>query len=256
MFSYFRNVLLAIIFLFVSACSTPLPKGVTPNQATWLLGYHSIPAKYTRDNTLKSWRNDIGWMSKANAAVKSGVKVPVVLYMHGCAGIHKQGEAYRTFMLQQGYAVLMPDSFARGRLECGQEGTLSERVDMRTDEIANALKEIKKIPWIDQHRIILMGFSEGGNTVDNWSHPGFQAEIIISSACTLTGSGSPNAPKNVPVLAIVGSNDDFRPGQSCTITRKVGGSRSVVIPGAGHRIADYEETKTAIKAFLKQCCQN
>lgn len=251
----FRLGILCFVVSFVTACSTPLPKGVTPVQATWLFGYHTIPAQYTRDDTEKSWRHSADWMVQAAKAVKPGIKVPVVLYLHGCAGIGSQGLTYRKLLLKQGYAVFMPDSFARGRLKCGQEGPLSQRVEMRTGEVTNALKELKKLSWVDQHRIILMGFSEGGNTVDNWSRPGFEAEIILSSACTLTDTGSPNAPKNVPVLAIVGANDDYRPGQSCKITRTIGGSRSIVIPNAHHQVAKFAKTQAAIKTFLSQCCR-
>ncbi len=255
MFTCFRLGIAMSAVLFVTGCSTPLPGGASPVQATWLLGYHTIPAQYTRDNVEKSWRHTADWMGQAAKVVRPGIKVPAVLYLHGCSGISADGLTYRKLMLKQGYAVFMPDSFARGRLKCAQEGTLSERVDMRTDEVSNALQELKKLSWVDQSHIILMGFSEGGNTVDNWSHPGFKAEIILASACTLNASGTPNAPKNVPVLAIVGANDDYRPGQRCKMTRTIGGSRSIVVPHARHHVAKYTETQEAIKTFLSLCCQ-
>lgn len=148
----------------------------------------------------------------------------------------------------------MPDSFKRlGRRECGQEGDLRYRVSLRTEEVEYALERIRELPWVDQKRIILMGFSEGGNTTDNWSKPGFAAHIIIGSACTLVG-GEPAAPEGVPVLAIVGEYDEYRPRQSCKVKRTVGGSKSITIPRAPHSIAEYTETQEAIKVFLSQCC--
>lgn len=36
--------------------------------------------------------------------------------------------------------------------------------------------------------------------------------------------------------------------------RTVGGSRSIVLPGVGHSVAQYPETQKAIKQFLQQCC--
>ena len=103
------------------------------------------------------------------------------------------------------------------------------------------------------HRVILMGHSEGGNTTDNWSKRGFAAHIIVGSACTLV-NGFPAAPEGVPVLALVGEKDETRPGLSCTVRRTIGGSKSIVIPGAGHVISRHPETKAAIRNFLRACC--
>lgn len=252
---YFRISIVFFMSVLITGCQTTLPKGVTPVKATWLYGYHTIPAKFTRSDSEKSWRRSHDWMKSAAKEVKPGIKVPVVLYLHGCAGIRDEDLSYRDFMLEQGYAVFMPDSFARDRQECSAQGKLWERIDMRSIEVINAVKELKKLPWVDQEHIILMGFSEGGNTTDNWSRSGFKAHIILGSACTLIATGTPNAPENVPVLAIVGEQDDYRPGQTCSITRTIGGSRSVVIPNADHWVANYTQTRYAIKNFLNQCCR-
>ena len=60
--------------------------------------------------------------------------------------------------------------------------------------------------------------------------------------------------KGTPVLAIVGSEDHYRPGSSCYIERTVGGSKSIIISGAGHSIAHLGETNESIKTFLRKCC--
>ena len=130
---------------------------------------------------------------------------------------------------------------------------MRHRVKLRTEEVAYALNEIRHLTWVDQKRVLLMGFSEGGNTVDSWSMPGFAAQIIMGSACTLV-DGIPAAPASVAVLAIVGQNDDYRPGQSFWVERTNGGSRSIVIPGGPHKVADYPQTREAIRTFLHQCC--
>ncbi|MEJ2441037.1 MAG: dienelactone hydrolase family protein, partial [Gammaproteobacteria bacterium] len=237
--------LFTLIVILLAGCQAPYPKGVTPVQATWLLGYHTIPARYTRDHLEKFWRHTLDWQAQASKAVRADIKIPVALYLHGCAGIGREDTSYRKLMLEQGYAVFMPDSFARNRMPCADEGSLSDRVYMRTAEVRNALQQLRKLPWVDQDRIILMGFSEGGNAVDNWSRPGFRAMIILGSACTEGSTDKPAAPGNVPVLAIVGQNDTYRPGLHCNITRTIGGSRSIVIPGAGHKVAAYPQTREA-----------
>lgn len=256
------NLLLCIPILAISLASyqTTLAQessAVSVVKATWMYGRHTIPAS-ARDSffskTFHQSPGDPEWTTLAEKQIKSGIKVPAVLYLHGCSGFTKQDDIYRDLLVSEGYAVFMPDSFQRpGRRQCDKQGPLRERVPLRTEEVEYALQEIQKLPWVDQKRLVLMGFSEGGNTTDNWSKPGFAAHIIIGSACTLVG-GEPAAPPNVPVLAIVGEKDHFRPGLSCRIDRIIGGSRSIVIPGGPHGIAEYSVTREAIKIFLRQCC--
>ena len=251
-----------ILFLIASltAYKEPLAKGtpeISPVQATWFYGRHTIPSAARDSWFSKTFQQSPGeqeWTPLAEKEIKSGVKVPVVLYLHGCAGWSKQDDVYRDLLVSEGYAVLMPDSFQRpGRKQCAEQGSLRSRVQLRTEEVEFALEEIMKLPWVDQKKVLLMGYSEGGNTTDNWSKSGFAAHIIIGSACTLVG-GEPAAPLDVPVLAIVGEKDHYRPGLSCKIDRTIGGSRSIVIPGGPHGIAEYSETREAIKRFLRQCC--
>lgn len=253
----FVRIVIAIFVSVIMISCQSLPKGVNSIMATWMYGNHSLPPTATISGKVESFKSSaeaLPWTKLAETKLKPGTKLPVVLYMHGCRGIGSETEQYRRSLLSQGYGVFIPDSFKRpGRLACRDEGSLSHRVGLRIEEIEHALIKIRELPWVDQNQVILMGFSEGGNAVDNWSKKGFSAHIIIGSACTLSG-GRPAAPDDIPVLAIVGGNDDYRPGQSCSIQRTIGGSKSVIIAGAGHRISGYDETQNSIKTFLSQCC--
>ena len=245
--------------LLMAGCqpNVRLPEGVSPVMATWDYGSYALPGSYTRSGHVERIKSSPGgpaWTSMAQQTLKPGTKVPVVLYLHGCTGIKEQAQLYRNMLLSQGYAVFMPDSFQRpNRLECKNEGSLEYRVYLRLQELKYAAEQIRHLSWVDQKRVVLMGFSEGGNTVDHWKQKGFAAHIIIGSACTLVG-GTPAAPPGVPVLAIVGEHDDYRPGLSCTVKRTVGGSKSIVIPAAHHQVAQYPQTREAIESFLRQCC--
>lgn len=243
--------------LVMTACQT-LPEGVTPAMATWLYGEHTLPAAVTRSQQDETFKPgiDIGKTNqRLGDQLKTGVKVPVAIYLHGCAGIRGEAYNYKELMLSEGYAFFMLDSYQRPGRErlCGQGG-MAERVAMRQAEVFAALKVIRQMSQINQKNLVLMGFSEGGNTTDSWYTNDFAGLIVLGSACTNSG-GSPTAPSKVPVLAIVGENDSYRPGLSCNISRIARGSKSIVIPGADHWVSHFDITKNAIKEFLGQCCK-
>lgn len=259
MIIFYRSFVAVLILVFFGcqSISAKLPPGVTPVQATWLYGKYIIPAEYVDNGQTVHFQHgvaDARWTDLAARRIKSNARVPVVLYLHGCKGMSRQAERFNDLLVSEGYAVFMPDSFKRpGRRQCRAQGRLDERVALRTEEVEYALEEINKLAWVDHKRIMLMGFSEGGNTTDNWSKPGFSAHLIMGSACTLVG-GRPAAPAGTPVLAVVGAYDKYRPGKKCMIDETDGVSKSIVIQGAGHSIAQYQETQQAIRTFLNRCC--
>jgi dienelactone hydrolase len=155
--------------------------------------------------------------------------------------------------MSEGYAVFEPDAFARPGYACEKSS-----ISTRRAEVAYALAQIRELPWVDQDRIVLMGNSQGGRTAALWDQPGFSAHIIVAASCLSSGGANqyaPRAPDNVPVLTIVGSMDEGYAKPNCQVDRSVGGSRSVVIAGAGHDIMGHPELKQAVKSFLRTCCQ-
>ena len=256
MINFHRILYILISFSILASCQT-LPEGVSPQMATWLYGEHMLPPSLTQSGDAERYTPDLNKaaeLEQVKRLIKPGTKAPAVIYMHGCAGISDEAFNYQKMMLKHGHAFFIPNSFVRPGREklCGQGG-MSERVAMRQREASTALKEIRKLDWIDQNKVILMGFSEGGNTTDSWYNDDFSALIVIGSACTNSG-GSPSAPDNVPVLAIVGENDNYRPGLSCSISRTIGGSKSIIIKGADHWISDNNITRKSINKFLGECC--
>ncbi len=246
-----------LVFLFVSlsaaGCKTTSEADLKP---TWLYGFVSIPGEWTKSGTDKVYENEpFGWSGLAQNDVKSNAKMPALLYMHGCAGL-TDFIVVRDLFVKQGYAVFAPDSYRRpDRVNSCRTGMMDRRIQVRHEEIAYALVQIRALNWVDRDRILLAGFSEGGNATDSWSESGFRAHIIFGSACLNSGyGGRPAAPNGVPVLAIVGELDDFRPGESCSVSRTIGGFKSIVIPEGFHNILTYQETRQAVSKFLKSCC--
>ena len=180
--------------------------------ATWLWGYHSIPGSITGDASPYLYtypHTDAGriidppWTDVAAKHVKPGVRAPVVVFLHGCTGIIRGGVGYRVLLLEEGFAVFEPDAYARPGHSCE-----SSSIAKRTEELAYALSEIRRLPWVDQDRVVLMGFSEGGRTVGFWDQPGFAAHVILAAPALS------RAPAGVPVLAVAGAEDPYAESNS------------------------------------------
>jgi len=247
--------LLALVALLFSqagqAHHSALPDGMSEEQAAWLWGYHSIPASITIDgspywysyhHTDVNKINNPAWTKVANGHIKSGAKVPAVLMMHGCSGIIRTPAAYRVLLLELGFAVIEPDSYARPGHSCRHD-----RLSVRTADLAHAYKMMRELSWIDQDRVVLMGISQGGAAVAIWEKPGFAAHIILANNCN---GKQPGAPTGTPVLAVVGEKDAHYQGSSCQINHEFKGSGSIIISDAPHGIIDYPETEQAVKEIL------
>ena len=241
-----------VIGLPARAHHTELPAGMSEPEATWLWGYYTIPASITLDSspywygyphTLVEKINNPPWTDVAKKHIKPGAKAPAALVMHGCTGLARGPDGLRVFLMKQGFAIFQPDSFARPGRTCNQE-TISKRAE----ELAYALKMIKQLSWVDQDRIVLIGISQGGVAVAQWSAPGFRSHVVLAHDCN---NARPMAPSETPVLTVIGENDDLHPGTNCKVNESAAGSKSIVIEGAGHsEVVDAPETLAALEIFL------
>jgi dienelactone hydrolase len=233
---------------------TSLPADITPIRAAWLWGHYAIPGSITKDGSPywyayphvdASRIADPPWTEVASTHIKAGAKTSAVLFLHGCSGMIRGGVGYRTLLLSEGYALFEPDSFARPGYSCKSSSLKTRRTDAEY-----ALAQIRKLPWVDQSHVFLIGFSQGGRIVASWEESGFAAHVILAADC---GGKSPKAPAETPVLAMLGSDDNYYT-TSCRITREIGNSRSVVIEGADHELLSHPEAKQTVSSFLRECC--
>ena len=245
------TLLILIFSQAVQAHHTALPDGMSKEQAAWLWGFHTIPATITVDGS-PYWygynHTDVtkidnpAWTKVAKGHIKAGAKTPVALVMHGCSGIIRNPVAYRLFLMELGFAVIEPDSFARPGHSCEVRA-----LNARMADLGHAYKMIRELPWADQNRIVLVGISQGGAAVARWDQPGFAAHIILANNCD---GGLPGAPEGIPVLAVVGEDDEYYKGSSCDVKRTLKGSQSIVIPHAPHGIIAYPEVEQAMKELF------
>lgn len=254
-----------LLILALSSCAVTVNSPATEIEKTWNFAVTILPAKYSAMEMtqvapgfyeyplLDDWSRDI----QENHLKKNADKVPVVLHMHGCNGIGSGDSGWADVYADMGYLTILPNSFRRSNRESmcySGSGSWGYRSQLRIEEINYALQEISKIPWVDVNRIFLSGFSEGGNTLSFYKGEKFAAYIIIGTNCKHAG-GAPRAPKNIPVLNIVGSMDEDGYGNGCRVNRSVGGSRLVVVKGAGHDVSQEEQARRAAEEFLENCCK-
>ena len=237
----------------------PLPEGMPQVQATWLWGQHSIPGSITYSGTpywylyphteVNKITNPV-WSEVAKTHIKPGARTPAVLVLHGCSGFSHGTTEYRRFFIGSGYAIFEPNSYARPGKRCG-EGFWDVSFQQRMEELEYALIEIRKLDWVDQQQVYLMGISEGGRVVAQWAGKGFAGHIIIAAPCDSERGAVPAAPIEVPVLAVVGEKDDWAYSSRCRTNTHAPGSKSVVIKDAGHGIPEMPEVGKAVAEFLQ-----
>jgi hypothetical protein len=198
------------------------------------------------------------WKTRVSTTkLKPGIRIPAVIYLHGCAG--NTGGLYWGIKFNQlGYAFFAPDSLARPRKSLcgsGRSSMIAKRIPMRIEELQYTFLQLRGLDWIDHNRIILMGSSEGAQAASAYRGDEFAAVILEGTDCKFVG-GSPNTPSGVPVLNIVGSKDNGGGGFGCGIRRNIGGSKKVIIEGGYHKLGNHPEAWRILEQFLSDCCTN
>jgi len=240
-----------------------------PDELTRTLDYAyvAIPAKYFKCNNVPSGMLTLGRMkdvAKDLTKIVGEEKIPLVIYLHGCAGFGYASEQDFNFLLSNGYAVLAPSSFARKYKpqSCDPRtykgGFHRGALDFRLAEANYAHQAANNLPWVDKDNIFMMGFSEGGITVAKYRHGGLAGRIILGWTCNSGRheyegiSGSPDE----PVLAVVASNDPWYSGtpNSGNCSNWMSSRRnaeSVVVNVDFHHVQSLPEVKEKILKFLE-----
>lgn len=195
---------------------------------------------------------------------------PIVVYLHGCAGLGRISHDAAQLLAEAGYAVIMPDSFARERKpkSCDPArvvGGLHRGVlGWRQAEANQAIRKARRLAWVDADNLFLWGFSEGGTTAATVTGEPVSARIIEGWTCH-AGWGEYRglqAPDAEPVLALLGADDPwFRPaylqGDCGVFMEGRGNSESIVYErpnflATKHHLSWHPEVQRLILEFLAE----
>lgn len=188
---------------------------------------------------------------------------PGVVLLHNCAGLDGVGGsqitwAWADFLVANGYAVALPDSFIpRNRIGgvCTSPGPQWVRQMIRGADAHKGREALQANPKVDRNRIGVMGGSNGGVatlaavnarwiTDNQWvagGAPGFRAAIAFYPECGIeygAWSGSSGSYASAaPLLILIGQLDDWTPVAPCEKMVAAAGGEPIsmkVYPGAHH----------------------
>ena len=172
---------------------------------------------------------------------------PVVIVLHGCAGMHDMTkQRLADEFVAWGYVILLVDSYTTRRIDQACEtGALAAFFKRRPDAYG-ALLFVGDQSFVDPERIAVVGFSAGAKVslavaetnsfalFDPPSHLRFRAAAAFYPPCRDAA-----ARPGIPTLILIGAIDDWTPAAECTKTVAGWGNDGppielIVYPGAYH----------------------
>src|SRR6478609_8976918 len=152
-------------------------------------------------------------------------RLPVVVLMHGSSGVGANMEPWVHQFNRMGISTFVIDGFSgRGLTAVGPNQALLGRLNLIVD-IYRSLEILAKHPRVDPDRIVLMGFSRGGqaalyasldrfNRLWNKSGAQFAAYISFYPDCS-TSYATDTETVARPIRIFHGTPDDYNPVASC-----------------------------------------
>ncbi len=202
-----------------------------------------------------------------STAPGAAAPLPTILFLHACVGFYWHDDQWAAILTEAGYAVVMPNSFARHYRprDCDPStrrvGLFPGAQNMRREEIIHAVGRLRSLPWVDSRNLFLMGHSEGAGATALWDKPGFKGHIISAWPCTHRTRPALDGvwvPAEVPVLALNFEDDPWFPAGSPmrgSCEGKFGrrkNAREVRLKGWGHvNTAQEGEAREAVLQFLR-----
>lgn len=259
----FRPVCAALCLLLLAGCylsrSADQPDELI---RTWRGATVAVPFS-TVDPTVADVTGEMQELEPALLSAERAPTLPVVVFLHGCSGLHGGYRVDISFLRDLGYAVVAPDSFSRAfkPKSCDwrskSAGSHPGVVGFRLAEAAYAVERVRRFPWVDPDRIVLMGQSEGGLTTANYIGDDVAARVILGWTCQIPWPPlwGVKGEQEIPVLSVVSDGDRwfdrwFLRGHCGEDMDGFADARSVVIEGRTHHVLRQEAAREAVATFL------
>ncbi len=212
------------------------------------------------------YRDVSGEMANVEAALLAAddaPQLPLVVFLHGCNGLHWGYRVDLEFLAGNGYAVIAPDSFSRDYKprSCDwrskSAGSHPGVIGFRLAEAEHAVERARRFPWVDPDWIVLMGQSEGGLTTANYTGDGLVARVILGWTCQIPWPPlwGLRGDRDTPVLSVVSARDRwfdrwFLRGDCGQDMEGFVDATSVVLDNTTHHVMRLSEAREAVAGFL------
>lgn len=206
----------------------------------WVLTPAGADEKVTFKGTTQTQNGDFLTLAGQLTKPKGDGPFPAAVLLHGCSGLNKFYRIWAERLANWGYVALRVDSFGpRGASSCHDFDQLQNLLSERVHDAYAAKSFLSGLPYVDQNRIAVMGWSHGGWTVlaalnaSKTEVSPFQAAVAFYPFC-----GEPFKKLNAPLLILTGELDDWCPARLCSSRMPVKKTAHEIIlkiyPGAYH----------------------
>ena len=211
-----------VLFTCIETNAQAIPKDVAAR-----VEIHAIPSLTLSDQQfLTGEANGTPVTMAGELRIAQGIgRLPAVVLMHGSGGVSPTMEAWTRHLNTMGVSTFVIDGFSgRGLTSVNQDQAKLGRLNFILD-IYGALEILAKHPRVDPERIVLMGFSRGGQGTlyasmkrfnDLWNKSGaqFAAYIPFYPDCATTYATDTELVER-PIRIFHGSPDDYNPVATC-----------------------------------------
>lgn len=187
---------------------------------------HPIPSLYLSDaEFLKGAGGKPVTVAGQFRVAQGSGKLPLVILMHGSSGIGPNIDLWERTFNEMGVSTFAIDGMTgRGLTQVGTDQAVLGRLNFILD-IYRSLEVLAKHPRVDPNKIILMGFSRGGQATlyaslerfhALWNKSGvrFAAYIPFYPDCATRYTGDTEV-GGKPIRIFHGTPDDYNPVSSC-----------------------------------------
>lgn len=212
-----------VLLTCIEAQAQAIPKEVAAR-----VEMHTIPSLTLPDRQFLA--GDVNGSQPVTVAgelkIAQGIgRLPAVVLMHGSGGISPTMEAWTRHLNSMGISTFVIDGFSgRGLTSVNQDQAKLGRLNFILD-IYGALEILARHPRVDPERIVLMGFSRGGQGAlyaslkrfhETWNRSGaqFTGYIAFYPDCATTYAGETDV-VDQPIRIFHGTPDDYNPVATC-----------------------------------------
>ena len=147
-------------------------------------------------------------------------RLPAVVLLAPCGGVTQHMGEWASWLKQQGYVILIVDSFSPRGAANACHGESPKVADASRDALA-ALSYLKTLPFVDADRVAVVGWSHGGGAAlyvsrlrrlepELAGRPAFRAVVAFYPGCMFL-----DVQTQTPTLMLLAGRDDWTPPDQC-----------------------------------------